>query len=145
MPSLPSPEPTVSCFDDLDFFKDFVNEFPTIFYNDAQMSKSDLLTEPILSPQHIDGFDLNDEASVSEYDEEEQNRHQCLRYEGLHHTNDDIMDFEARLTRIYKREVHRVHVFDFGGLPNLMAEGLSARMLMEHRDAQGQSVFTSRA
>ncbi|GJU81489.1 hypothetical protein Tco_1283854 [Tanacetum coccineum] len=26
-----------------------------------------------------------------------------------------------------------------------MAEGLSSRMLMEHRDAQGQSVFTSRA
>ncbi|GKC66071.1 hypothetical protein Tco_1098669 [Tanacetum coccineum] len=31
----------------------------------------------------------------------------------------------------------RVQVFDFGGLPDLMAEGLSARMLMEHRDAQG--------
>ncbi|GJR61766.1 hypothetical protein Tco_1503928 [Tanacetum coccineum] len=28
-------------------------------------------------------------------------------------------------------------VFDFGGLPDLMAEGLSARMLMEHMDAQG--------
>ncbi|GJR98471.1 hypothetical protein Tco_0270645 [Tanacetum coccineum] len=26
-----------------------------------------------------------------------------------------------------------VHVFDFGGLPDLMAEGLSVRMLMEHR------------
>ncbi|GKD23166.1 hypothetical protein Tco_1224869 [Tanacetum coccineum] len=36
-----------------------------------------------------------------------------------------------------RREVHRVLVFDFGGLPDLMAEGLSARMLMEHRDAQG--------
>ncbi|GJX55073.1 hypothetical protein Tco_0284970 [Tanacetum coccineum] len=31
MPSLPSPEPTVSCFNDLDFFKDFENEFPAIF------------------------------------------------------------------------------------------------------------------
>ncbi|GJT29894.1 hypothetical protein Tco_0910169 [Tanacetum coccineum] len=50
MPSLPSLEPTVSCFDDLDFFKDFENEFPAIVYNDAQTSKSDLLTEPILSP-----------------------------------------------------------------------------------------------
>ncbi|GJU15998.1 reverse transcriptase domain-containing protein [Tanacetum coccineum] len=65
--------PTVSCFDDLDFFKDFENEFPTIVYNDTQTSKSDLLTEPILSPQHIDKFDLNDETSLSEYDEEEQN------------------------------------------------------------------------
>ncbi|GKA97419.1 hypothetical protein Tco_0825313 [Tanacetum coccineum] len=84
MPSLPSPEPTVGCFDDLDFFndlenkfpaiiyndsqtsklddldylKDFENEFPVIVYNDAQTSKSDLLTEPILNPQHIDEFDL---------------------------------------------------------------------------------------
>ncbi|GJX56140.1 hypothetical protein Tco_0286037 [Tanacetum coccineum] len=73
MPSLPSHEPTVSCFDDLDFFKDFENEFPAIVYSDAQTSKSDLLTEPILSPQHIDEFDLNDETLVSEYDEEEQN------------------------------------------------------------------------
>ncbi|GKC55482.1 hypothetical protein Tco_1078227 [Tanacetum coccineum] len=65
--------PTVSCFDDLDFFNDFENEFPAIVYNDAQMSKSDLLTESFLSPQHIDEFDLNNETSVSEYDEEEQN------------------------------------------------------------------------
>ncbi|GJZ62956.1 hypothetical protein Tco_0619377 [Tanacetum coccineum] len=36
MPLLPSPEPTVSYFDDLDFFKDFENEFPAIVYNDAQ-------------------------------------------------------------------------------------------------------------
>ncbi|GJZ13069.1 hypothetical protein Tco_0548299, partial [Tanacetum coccineum] len=73
MPSLPSPEPTVSCFDDLDFFNDFGNEFPAIVYNDAQTSKSDLLAEPILNPQHIDKFDLNDETSLSKYDEEEQN------------------------------------------------------------------------
>ncbi|GKA87665.1 hypothetical protein Tco_0809429 [Tanacetum coccineum] len=50
MPSVPPPEPMVSCFDDLDFFKDFENEFPVIVYNDASTSKSDLLTEPILSP-----------------------------------------------------------------------------------------------
>ncbi|GJU28452.1 hypothetical protein Tco_1167073 [Tanacetum coccineum] len=73
VPSFPPPEPTVSCFDDLDFFKDFENEFPAIVYNDAPTSKSNLLTEPILSPQHIDKFDLNDETSLSEYDEEEQN------------------------------------------------------------------------
>ncbi|GJW22028.1 hypothetical protein Tco_0032650 [Tanacetum coccineum] len=61
------------------------------------------------------------------------------------HTEDDIADFESRLTRIHRKEVHRVHVFDFRGLPDLMAEGLSARMLMEHKDAQGVSLFTSRA
>ncbi|GJT84631.1 hypothetical protein Tco_1066348 [Tanacetum coccineum] len=65
--------PMVSCIDDLDFFKDFENEFSAIVYNDAQTSKSDLLTEPILSPQHIDEFDLNNETSLFEYDEEEQN------------------------------------------------------------------------
>ncbi|GJV22018.1 hypothetical protein Tco_1371038 [Tanacetum coccineum] len=187
---LPSPEPTVSCFDDLDFFKDFKNEFPAIVYNDAPTSKSDLLTEPILSPQHIDEFDLNDKTSLFEYDEEEQNvlyfndlfpfniihpddlksekdnddneidiiqsladmdlpprdqRNQYLRYEGLQYTNVDIADFKMRLAMIYRREVHRVQVFNFGGLPDLMAEGLSARMLMEHGDARGVSLFTSRA
>ncbi|GJU49208.1 hypothetical protein Tco_1218763 [Tanacetum coccineum] len=73
MPLLPSPKPSVSYFDDLDFFKDFENEFPAIVYNDAQTSKSDLLTEPILNPQHIDEFNLKDETSLSECDEEEQN------------------------------------------------------------------------
>ncbi|GJV57061.1 hypothetical protein Tco_1458066 [Tanacetum coccineum] len=73
MPLLPSPKPTVSYFDDLDFFKDFENEFSAIVYNDAQTSKSDLLTEPILNPQHIDEFNLKDETSLSECDEEEQN------------------------------------------------------------------------
>ncbi|GJR77362.1 hypothetical protein Tco_0089727 [Tanacetum coccineum] len=254
MPSLPSPEPAISCFDDLDLFKDFDNEFPAIVYNDAQTSKSDLLTEPVLNPQHIDEFDLNDKTSLSEYDEEEQN---VLYFNDLFpfniiHPNDlksekdnddneidiiqssggneithgsnmlfeishdkitktfrmgsfvmklnvniliwnyyanimlfylimnlyvpfgipfdpkwyykdgdcalmlrrpraqylspprvtkqdaDIADFEARLARIYRREVHRVQVFDFGGLSDLMVEGLSARMLMEHREAQGK-------
>ncbi|GKC14219.1 hypothetical protein Tco_1011001 [Tanacetum coccineum] len=73
MPSFPSPEPKDHCFDDLDFFKDFENEFLTIVYNDALTSKSDFLTEPTLSPQHIDEFDLKDETSLSECDEEEQN------------------------------------------------------------------------
>ncbi|GJW73087.1 hypothetical protein Tco_0132457 [Tanacetum coccineum] len=73
MASFPSPEPTVSYFDDLDFFKDFENEFPTIVYNDALTSKSDFLTEPTISIQHVDEFNLKDETSLSECDEEEQN------------------------------------------------------------------------
>ncbi|GKE36095.1 hypothetical protein Tco_1455417 [Tanacetum coccineum] len=60
-------------FDDLDYFKDFEKEFPAIVYNDAQTSKLDFLTEPTLSPQHIDEFDLKDETSLSECDEKEQN------------------------------------------------------------------------
>ncbi|GJZ66222.1 hypothetical protein Tco_0622918 [Tanacetum coccineum] len=70
-------------------------------------------------------------------------RHLFLRYEGLQYSNTDIVDFESRLARIYWREVHRVQVFDFRGLSDFMAEGLSARMLMEHRDAQGVSLSTS--
>nr|GEW58741.1 hypothetical protein [Tanacetum cinerariifolium] len=97
MPSFPSPEPTVSYFDDLDFLKDFENEFLAIVYNDAQTyfddldflkdfeneflaivyndaqtSKSDFSTEPTLCPQHIDEY-LKDETSLSRHDEEEQN------------------------------------------------------------------------
>ncbi|GKC24884.1 hypothetical protein Tco_1027034 [Tanacetum coccineum] len=71
MPSLPSPEPTVSYFDDLYFFKYFKNEFPAIVYNDALMSKSDLSTKPTLCLQHINDFNLKDETSLSEYDKEE--------------------------------------------------------------------------
>ncbi|GJS38673.1 hypothetical protein Tco_0563716 [Tanacetum coccineum] len=73
MPSFLSPEPEVNYFNDLDFFKDFENEFPAIVYNDALTSKSDLLTEPTISPRHIDEFDLKDETSLSECDEKEQN------------------------------------------------------------------------
>ncbi|GJU10078.1 hypothetical protein Tco_1132474, partial [Tanacetum coccineum] len=73
MPLFPSPEHTVSYFDDLDYFKDFEKEFPSIVYNDALTSKSDFLTEPTVSPQHIDELNLKDETSLSEYDEEKQN------------------------------------------------------------------------
>ncbi|GKE74726.1 hypothetical protein Tco_1536767 [Tanacetum coccineum] len=59
--------PEVSYFNDLDFFKDFENEFPAIVYNDALTSKLDLFTEPTISPRHIDEFDLKDETSSSEY------------------------------------------------------------------------------
>ncbi|GKB65523.1 hypothetical protein Tco_0921709 [Tanacetum coccineum] len=71
MPSFLSPEPEVNYFNDLDFFKDFEIEFPTIVYNDALTSKSDFLIEPTESPQHIAEF--NNETSLSECDEKEQN------------------------------------------------------------------------
>ncbi|GKD08699.1 hypothetical protein Tco_1188384, partial [Tanacetum coccineum] len=46
MPSFPSPKLEVSYFNDLDYFKDFENEFSAIVYNDALTSKLDFLTEP---------------------------------------------------------------------------------------------------
>ncbi|GKC08329.1 reverse transcriptase domain-containing protein [Tanacetum coccineum] len=72
-PSFSPPKPAIICFDDLDFFKDFDKEFPAIVYNDALTSKLDFLTEPTLSPQHIDEFDLKDETSLFECDKVEQN------------------------------------------------------------------------
>ncbi|GKB45777.1 hypothetical protein Tco_0896530 [Tanacetum coccineum] len=193
MPSFLSPEPTVSCFDDLYFFKDFENEFPAIVYNDALTSKSDLLTEPILSPQHIDEFDLNDETSLSECDEEEQNvlyfndvfpfnviypddsksdkdndddKIDIKRSSGdmsliplpnvinnddgaYAHASNKLLEANMALPPCDQRHQYlrgdMVPYLILDGLPDLIAEGLSAKMLMEHRDAQGKSVFTSRA
>ncbi|GJZ69045.1 hypothetical protein Tco_0632595 [Tanacetum coccineum] len=51
----------------------FEKEFLAIVYNDALTSKLDFLTEPTISIQHIDEFNLKDETSLSECDEEEQN------------------------------------------------------------------------
>ncbi|GKE59965.1 hypothetical protein Tco_1510332 [Tanacetum coccineum] len=55
------------------FFNDLENEFPVIVYNDAQTSKLDFSTGPVLNPQHIDEFDLKSETSLSTCDEEEEN------------------------------------------------------------------------
>ncbi|GKB08704.1 hypothetical protein Tco_0837016 [Tanacetum coccineum] len=71
MPLFPSPKLEVSYFNDSDFFKEFKNEYPAIVYNDALTSKSDFLTEHIVSPQYID--EINNETSLSECDENEQN------------------------------------------------------------------------
>ncbi|GKD28574.1 hypothetical protein Tco_1239352 [Tanacetum coccineum] len=254
--------PKVSCFDDLDLFKDFENEFPAIVYNVALASKSEHFTKPTLCPQHIDEFDLKNETSLSEYDEVEQNilylndlflfniiylddlksgkdndddKFDIIQssednvntqgsnkiMEASHDKNSklfimedfimelnvnivawnylvngmlfnhikylfvwfgilfdpkryykdgvytrmlwrpryvfftlfklgymvskngygvlDIAYFETRLGKIYRREVHRIQVFDFGGLTKLMDKGLRGRILMEHRDAQGQN------
>ncbi|GJX60787.1 hypothetical protein Tco_0292177 [Tanacetum coccineum] len=137
IPSFPPPKPTTSYIDDLDFLNDFENEFPAIVYNDAQTSKLDLLTEPILNPRHIDKFNLNDETSMSEYDEQEQNILKIGLQEWIRHM--------ALPPREQRHRFLRVPVFNFGRLSDLMTEGLTARMLMEHRDDQGVSLFTSRA
>ncbi|GKC78710.1 hypothetical protein Tco_1129484 [Tanacetum coccineum] len=73
IPSSPSLEPTTGYIDDLDFFKDFENEFPSIAYNDDIKSKSDPLIEHSVSSRHIDKFDSKNETSLAEYDEEKQN------------------------------------------------------------------------
>ncbi|GJW23551.1 hypothetical protein Tco_0034173 [Tanacetum coccineum] len=68
-------------------------------------------------------------------------RHLFLRYQGLEYTDADIADFEKRLERIYSREIHRVQVVDFQGMPELMRDGLFAKMVMKHRDDAGVVVL----
>ncbi|GJT72063.1 putative reverse transcriptase domain-containing protein [Tanacetum coccineum] len=55
MPLIPSPKPAISCFDDLDFFEDFENEFPAIVYNDAQITLLYKLRQTTVPfPSHLD-------------------------------------------------------------------------------------------
>ncbi|GJX01549.1 hypothetical protein Tco_0185462 [Tanacetum coccineum] len=82
-----SPKPTVDYFDDLDYFKDFENEFPAIVYNDGLTSKSDLGTKPLVISECINEFNLIDETSLSEYDEEIVSRFNNL-FNDIHH--DDL-------------------------------------------------------
>ncbi|GJW79458.1 hypothetical protein Tco_0143433 [Tanacetum coccineum] len=107
-------------------------EYPAIAFNDELSSEKTLSCEPMVSSLNYNQIDFR--ISFDEFDDEDYT-----------YTDADIVDFEMRLAKIYRREVHMVQVFDFRGLTDLMAKGLRGRMLMEHRDVQGLSVFTSRA
>ncbi|GJS49898.1 hypothetical protein Tco_0600019 [Tanacetum coccineum] len=115
--------------DDLDFFTYFEADYLAIVYNDALTSNENVSSEPTIN------------IALPPKDQ----RHQYLRFERLKYTDANISNFQERLGKIYGRGVHRLQVFNFVGLMAEMAEGLSCRMLMEHRDVQGQSIFTSRA
>ena len=65
-------------------------------------------------------------------------------FKGLGYSQGDVDDFEDRLGRIFRRRVHRMFVLDFGGLPDLIAQGLTDTLVMEHMDADGVVVFSSR-
>nr|GEU94667.1 hypothetical protein [Tanacetum cinerariifolium] len=150
-------------------------EFPTIVFNDNLSSNETLSCEPTVSSLNNNEIDFRisfDESNDEDYtiifdkysfyykvistndlktdsnnDNEKVNMPLFSSPEpsGLQYTDADIVDFETRLARIYKRKLHRVQVFDFEGLPDLISEGLRDRMLIEHQDAQGQSMFTKRA
>ncbi|GJZ00731.1 hypothetical protein Tco_0518160 [Tanacetum coccineum] len=137
MPLFPSPEPSVSCIDDLVFFKDFENEFSAIVYNDPLTSKLDFSTEPTLCPQHIHKFNFKDETSLSEYDEVEQNV--------VGYTKEIVHDFEKRLETIFERQVNRVHTLDFEGLTLDMRQDLAEILRMVYTGDDGQEVFVSHA
>ncbi|GKB67218.1 hypothetical protein Tco_0928630 [Tanacetum coccineum] len=115
--------------EDIHDLRSVETEFPAIAFNDGVSSEKTLSYEPTVSS-------INDEIDFRiSFDDSDD--------EDYTYTYADIADFEARLARIYRREVHMVQVFDFGGLSDLMADGLSARMLMEHKVVQGVSLFTS--
>ncbi|GJX95621.1 hypothetical protein Tco_0351419 [Tanacetum coccineum] len=136
------------CDEDVLDLRSVETEFPAIVFNDNLTSNEtpsfpfnivypdDLKSDKGNDDNKIDMIQSSGDMALPPRDQ----RHQYLRYEGLQYFDADIADFETRLARIYMREIHRVQVFDFGGLPDLMAKGLSTRMLMEHRDAQGQSL-----
>ncbi|GJV43267.1 hypothetical protein Tco_1427803 [Tanacetum coccineum] len=104
---------------------------------------NDLFPFNKIYPDDLESDKDNDDNEIDMALPPRDQRHQYLKFEGLQYTDADIVDFETRLGKIYSREVHRVLVLDFESLTAEMAEGLTGRILMEHRDAQGQSVFTS--
>ncbi|GKF25216.1 hypothetical protein Tco_0081110, partial [Tanacetum coccineum] len=59
--------------EDVHYLKFVEMEFPTIVYNDALASKSDFISKPTVSPQHVDEISLNNETSLFEYDHAEYN------------------------------------------------------------------------
>ncbi|GJR12210.1 hypothetical protein Tco_0794862 [Tanacetum coccineum] len=147
--------------DDVHDLRSVETEFPAIVFNDTLTSEVALSCKPTIiyvDDLKTDSENDNDKVNTPSFLSAEptfdfadmalpprDQRHKYLRFEGLEYTDADIADFEERLEKIYGRGVHRVHVFDFRGLTDLMAERLSGKMLMGHMDAQGQSVFTSRA
>nr|GEU57271.1 hypothetical protein [Tanacetum cinerariifolium] len=95
--NIPSSEPMIGYFDNLDFFKYFENEFPAIFYNDLK-SESDPLNEP-----SVDGYN---EGIVHSYEHRLEtiwgrpvNRVHVLDFDGL--TNGMRQTMWDRLSMVY--------------------------------------------
>ncbi|GJY63496.1 hypothetical protein Tco_0464956 [Tanacetum coccineum] len=144
LPSSQSPEPTCGYIDDLDFFKDFENEFPTIVYNDLK-SKLDPLNEPADTGTRDNGllkvWDQIDMAPLPYPDL----RHQWLRYQVDGYDEGIVHSYEQRLETIWSRLVNRVHVLDFARLTDGMRQTLGDRLSMVYAGDDGQEVFTSHA
>ncbi|GKC90371.1 hypothetical protein Tco_1151020 [Tanacetum coccineum] len=130
IPLFPLSEPTISYFDDFDYFKDFKKEFPAIVYNDALTSKLDFSPEPTVSPQHIDEFD---ETSLSECDDEGQN---IIYFNNLFPFNviypDDLSDKDNDNDKIYTE--HSSVDLSIEPLPNcndyLSRRGIKAMVIL---------------
>ncbi|GKA27512.1 hypothetical protein Tco_0713680 [Tanacetum coccineum] len=127
MPSFPSPKPTISHSDDLDFFKYFKDEFPAITYNDDLTSK---LTEPSVNIEPLPSRDQ---------------RHPWLRYQVEGYAEEIVHNYEQTLETIWGRSVNRVHILDFVGLTEGMRQTLRDRLRMVYTGDEGQGLFTSHA
>ncbi|GJW26263.1 hypothetical protein Tco_0040074 [Tanacetum coccineum] len=120
-----SPNPTIDYFDDLDYFKDFKNEFPAIVYNDGLTSKSDLEIKPISEKENDDndidiiqsskgneitpganGFSETNMAPLPAADQ----RHPWLRYQVEGYTEGIIHSYEQRLETVGSRNHTSLHI-----------------------------------
>ncbi|GJU90106.1 putative ribonuclease H-like domain-containing protein [Tanacetum coccineum] len=145
--------PTVSSLNDneIDFRisfdesddEDYMNEFPAIIYNDALTSKFDLLTEPTISPQHIDEFDLKDETSLSECDEEAPNKdnvelNNCANgaMADMNNLDTTIQVSPNPITRIHKDHLHDQVI---GDLQSATQTRKMSKNLEEHGTQKGNS------
>ncbi|GKC02043.1 hypothetical protein Tco_0993653, partial [Tanacetum coccineum] len=59
----------VRYFEDINYFKDFENEFPAIVYKDALKSEPKVLSQPTVSARHFEKVDF--EISFGESDDED--------------------------------------------------------------------------
>nr|GEW45516.1 hypothetical protein [Tanacetum cinerariifolium] len=121
--------------------KSVETKFPAIVFNDNLTSNETLSCEPTVSSLNNNKNDFR--ISFDEFDDEDYTG-KLVSKNGYGVLDMGLSPRDQR-HQYLRREVHRVQVFNFGGLPDLIAEGLSTRMLMEHSDAQGRSLFTSRA
>ncbi|GKB13055.1 hypothetical protein Tco_0846978, partial [Tanacetum coccineum] len=114
---------------------------------------NDLFPFNVIHPNDLKSDEDNDNKEIDIIQSSEGNEiihgssvlSETSRDKGLEYTDADITDFEERLDRIYSREIHRVQVVDFLGMPELMRDGLFSRMVMEQRDDVGVVLFTSGA
>ncbi|GJZ04774.1 hypothetical protein Tco_0538049 [Tanacetum coccineum] len=61
----------VRYFKDINYFKDFKNEFPTIVYKNALTSKPKVSSKPTVSARHVKKVDFYLEMSFEEFDDED--------------------------------------------------------------------------
>ncbi|GKA82262.1 hypothetical protein Tco_0789010 [Tanacetum coccineum] len=165
IPKPSSPELTADCLDDLDYFKDFENEFPAIVYNDGLTSKSDLEVKPPVSSSKYDeeernalhvtfpdnlktNKDNNDNIDITQPSRymtplpHRNLRHPWLRYQIEEYTEGIVHDFERRLETIWDRSVNRVHILDFEGLTPEMRQDLGVRLRMVYAEGDRQQVMS---